>query len=285
MFDLSGKTALVTGASRGIGRAIALALAGAGARVAVHYGANTQAAKETVTAIEDAGGTAFAVQADLAEPGAADTLIDALAAELHGDPLDILVNNAGIGAYGGIGTVSEDDYDRVFAVNTKALFFITRKALALMPDGGRIINTGSGVTRIAFPEGIAYAMAKGAVDTFTLALAAELGPRGITVNTVAPGIIDTDINASWLRDNAEAQAASAARAALGRVGRPEDIAGPVLFLASQAGQWTTGQIIDATGGSHLSPAAARAEPTPGSAPCHRSRGLRHHQGPLEEAAR
>jgi 3-oxoacyl-[acyl-carrier protein] reductase len=251
MFDLSGKTALVTGASRGIGRAIALALAGAGARVAVHYGANTQAAKETVTAIEDAGGTAFAVQADLAESGAADTLIDALAAELRWDPLDILVNNAGIGAYGGIGTVSEDDYDRVFAVNTKALFFITRKALALMPDGGRIINTGSGVTRIAFPDGIAYAMAKGAVDTFTLALAAELGPRGITVNTVAPGIIDTDINASWLRDNAEAQAASAARAALGRVGRPEDIAGPVLFLASQAGQWTTGQIIDATGGSHL----------------------------------
>jgi 3-oxoacyl-[acyl-carrier protein] reductase len=251
MFDLSGKTALVTGASRGIGRAIALALAGAGARVAVHYGANTQAAKETVTAIEDAGGTAFAVQADLAESGAADTLIDALAAELRGEALDILVNNAGIGAYGGIGTVSEDDYDRVFAVNTKALFFITRKALALMPDGGRIINTGSGVTRIAFPDGIAYAMAKGAVDTFTLALAAELGPRGITVNTVAPGIIDTDINASWLRDNAEAQAASAARAALGRVGRPEDIAGPVLFLASQAGQWTTGQIIDATGGSHL----------------------------------
>ena len=251
MFTLSGKTALVTGASRGIGRAIAIMLAEAGARVAVHYGSNAQAAKETVAAIEAGGGTAFTVQADLAEPDAAGTLIDALAAELRGAPLDILVNNAGIGAYGGVGTVSEDDYDRVFAVNTKSLFFVTRKALELMPDGGRIINIGSGVTRIAFPEGIAYAMSKGAVDTFTLALAAELGPRGITVNTVAPGIVDTDVNASWLRGNPEAYAASAARAALGRVGQPEDVTGPVLFLASTAGRWTTGQIIDATGGSHL----------------------------------
>lgn len=251
MFSLTEKTALVTGASRGIGRAIAVELARAGARVAVHYNANTQAAKETVTAIEAEGGAAFTVQADLAEPGAADALIDALAAELRGEPLDILVNNAGIGAFGGISTVTEADYDRAFAVNTKSLFFITRRALELIPDGGRIINTGSGVTRIAFPDGIAYAMAKGAVDTFTLALAAELGPRGITVNTVAPGIIDTDINASWLRGNAEAEAAAAARAALGRVGQPEDVAGPVLFLASEAGRWTTGQVIDATGGGHL----------------------------------
>jgi 3-oxoacyl-[acyl-carrier protein] reductase len=251
MFSLSGKTALVTGSSRGIGRAIAIELAGAGARVAVHYNANKQAAKETVATIEAEGGSAFTVQADLAEPGAADALIDTLAAELRGDPLDILVNNAGIGAFGGIGTVSEDDYDRAFAVNTKSLFFITRRALEHIPDGGRIINTGSGVTRIAFPDGIAYAMAKGAVDTFTLALAAELGPRGITVNTVAPGIIDTDINASWLRGNAEAEAAASARTALGRIGQPQDVAGPVLFLASEAGRWTTGQIIDATGGAHL----------------------------------
>lgn len=251
MFSLSGKTALVTGASRGIGHAIAIEMARAGARVAVHYGANTQAAKETVSAIEAEGGTAFTVQADLAQSGGADALIDDLVTELRGAPLDILVNNAGIGAYGGISSVSEDDYDRVFAVNTKSLFFVTRKALELIPDGGRIINIGSGVTRIAFPEGIAYAMAKGAVDAFTLALAAELGPRGITVNTVAPGIIDTDVNASWLRGNAEAQAAAAARAALGRVGLPQDVTGPVLFLASDAGRWTTGQVIDATGGSHL----------------------------------
>lgn len=251
MFDLSGKTALVTGGSRGIGRAIAVALAGAGARVAVHYGTNAQAAKETQAAIEDAGGSAFTVQADLAEPGAAGALIDAVAAELDGTPLDILVNNAGIGAYGDIATVSEEDYDRVFAVNTKSLFFLSRKALELMPDGGRIISIGSGVTRIAFPDGIAYAMAKGAIDTFTLALAKQLGPRGITVNTVAPGIIDTDINAVWLRGNVEAAAAAAARSAFGRVGAPEDVTGPVLFLASAAGRWTTGQIIDATGGSDL----------------------------------
>jgi 3-oxoacyl-[acyl-carrier protein] reductase len=251
MVGLAGKTALVTGASRGIGRAIAVGMAGAGARVAVHYSGDAQAAKETVAAIEAEGGSAFTVQADLAETGAAGVLIDAVAAELRGAPLDILVNNAGIGAPGGIGTVAEDDYDRVFAVNTKSLFFLTRKALELMPDGGRIINTGSGVTRIAFPEGIAYAMTKGAVDVFTLALAAELGPRRITVNTVAPGIIDTDINASWLRGNTEAQAAAASRSVLGRVGLPEDVTGPVLFLASEAGRWTTGQIIDATGGSDL----------------------------------
>jgi len=251
MLELSGKTALVTGASRGIGRAIALELAKAGARVAVHYSANPVAAKETAAAIEAAGGSAFAVQADLAEAGAANALVDAVAAELDGAPLDILVNNAGIGAPGGIGTVSEADYDRVFAVNAKSLFFLTRRALELMPDGGRIINIGSGASRIAFPEGIAYAMTKGAVDVFTLALAAELGPRGITVNTVAPGIVDTDINAGWLRGNAEAEAVAASRAVLGRVGQPEDIAGPVLFLASAAGRWTTGQVIDATGGSNL----------------------------------
>ncbi|SDE17108.1 SDR family NAD(P)-dependent oxidoreductase [Glycomyces harbinensis] len=251
MFSLSGKTALVTGASRGIGRAIAVELARAGARVVVHFNANAQAAKETVAAIEAEGGIAFTVRADLATAGGADALVDALAVELGGDALDILVNNAGVGAYGGIGTVGEDDYDRVFAVNTKSLFFLTRRALQLIPDGGRIINIGSGVTRIAFPEGIAYAMAKGAVDAFTLALAAELGPRGITVNAVAPGITDTDVNASWLRGNPEAQAASAARAALGRVGLPQDITGPVLFLAADAGRWTTGQVIDATGGSNL----------------------------------
>ncbi len=251
MFDLSGKTALVTGASRGIGRAIALALAGAGARVAVHYGGNTVAAKETAATIEEAGGSAFTVQADLSLPDAADALIDAVAAELGGTPLDILVNNAGISPDGGIGDIDEADYDRGFAVNVKSLFFLTRRALDLMADGGRIVNIGSGVTRIAFPNGIAYAMSKGAVDTFTLALAAELGPRGITVNTVAPGFVHTDMNANWLHGNPEAEAAASARAALGRVGMPEDIAGPVLFLASEAGRWTTGQVIDATGGADL----------------------------------
>jgi 3-oxoacyl-[acyl-carrier protein] reductase len=251
MYDLSGKTALVTGASRGIGRAIALELARAGARVAVHYGLNADAAQATADRIREAGGSAFTVGADLAAPGAADALVDAVAAELDGGPLDILVNNAGVGAYGGLGAVDEADYDRAFTVNVKSLFFLTRRVLALMPDGGRVINTGSGVTRIAFPEAIAYAMTKGAVDVFTLALAKELGPRRITVNTVAPGIVDTDINAGWLRGNAEAEQAAAARSALGRVGRPEDVAGPVLFLASDAGRWTTGQVIDATGGSEL----------------------------------
>jgi len=238
MTELAGLTAVVTGAGSGIGLATAQTFAAGGARV---FGLDLNAGAMD--------GIAEWIPCDV---GSTESVASAFATiSSRVTAIDILVNNAGIGAYGGIDTVSEEDYDRAFAVNTRSLFFLTRKALRLMPDGGRIINTGSGVTRIAFPEGIAYAMTKGAVDAFTLALAAELGPRQITVNTVAPGIIDTDVNASWLRGNAEANAAAAARAALGRVGEPEDVTGPVLFLASKAGQWTTGQVIDATGGSHL----------------------------------
>ncbi|KAB2344766.1 SDR family oxidoreductase [Actinomadura rudentiformis] len=255
MATLEGKTALVTGASRGIGRAIAERLAADGALVAVNYARDEAAAKEVVAAITTAGGRAFAVQARLGTEGDVDTLFAALDPGLreHGAAreIDILVNNAGVGAAITIEDVTPALYDEVFAVNTRATFFTTQRALSRLRDGGRIINITTGATRIAFPEAIAYAMTKGAIDTFTLALAQHLGPRGITVNNVAPGIIDTDMNADWLRGNADAEAHAASRAALGRVGRPDDVAAAVAFLASADGRWVTGTTIDATGGSHL----------------------------------
>ncbi|MCK2213498.1 SDR family oxidoreductase [Actinomadura sp. ATCC 31491] len=243
------RTALVTGGSRGIGRAVALRLAADGFRVALTYTADDTAAKEVTGRIEQAGGSAFAVRADLGDPADTERLADHVADAFPA--LDVLVNNAGIAGSGPIAEETPQTYDRVFAVNVKGPFFLTRRLLPLIPDGGRIITITSGATRIAFPEGIAYAMTKGALRTFTLALAKELGPRGITVNDVAPGIIDTDANAAWLRGDPEAAAYAASRHALGRVGRPEEIAGAVAFLASPQASFITGSTIDATGGGNL----------------------------------
>ncbi|NUT47696.1 MAG: SDR family oxidoreductase [Saccharothrix sp.] len=234
------KTALVTGASRGIGRAIALRLAADGMRVVVHYAQDSSAAEEVVAS---AGRGAFAVRASL--PSELDALVAAL------PPLDVLVNNAAVGLPAAIEDVTPEAFDAVFAVNVRAPFFLVQRALPLLRDGGRIVNISSGATRIAMPVGIAYSMTKGALDTFTRTLAHHLGPRGITVNTVAPGVVDTDQNASWLRGNPEAEAAMAARSALGRIGYADDIADVVSFVASEKARWMTGAWLDATGGAHL----------------------------------
>jgi 3-oxoacyl-[acyl-carrier protein] reductase len=243
------RTALVTGASRGIGRAVALRLARDGFRVAVNYARDETAAKEVVGLIEEGGGSAFAVQADLGVQEDVHRLAGRVGRET--DVLDVLVNNAGIGSSGPIGEETPEGYDRVFAVNVKGLFFLTQQVLPLIPDGGRIVNITSGAARIAFPEGIVYAMTKGALQVFTLALAKELGPRGITVNNVAPGIIDTDVNAGWLRGNPEAQAYAASRHALNRIGHADEIANVVAFAASSDAGFITGTTIDATGGGNL----------------------------------
>lgn len=243
---LAGKTALVTGGSRGIGRGIAERLGRDGARVAVHYGSNETAAKETVAAIETAGGSAFAFGAELGVPGDA----EALWAEFdrQADGLDILVNNAGIGLYSQVGEVQEAEYDRVFAVNVKAPFFIIQQGLPRLRDGGRIINISSGVTRIAFPITIGYSMTKGALNVLTHTLAQDLGPRGITVNAVAPGIIETEM----MDGIPETQRAEmAGYSTFGRIGQPADVADIVSFVASDDARWISGQYIDATGGSAL----------------------------------
>ncbi|MFI6440117.1 SDR family oxidoreductase [Streptomyces sp. NPDC050759] len=247
MGRLTSKTALVTGGSRGIGRAIALRLAGDGARVAVHYASNETAAKETVAAIEAAGGSAFSFRTELGVPGDADALWKAF--DEHADGVDILVNNAGIAGPGQIHEVSEADYDKVFAVNAKAPFFVIQKGLDRLRDGGRIVNISSGVTKVAFPGMTSYAAAKGAVEVLTLTLAQTLGSRRITVNAVSPGTIETDIH-PWMADP-DAKAHAAAFSVFNRVGRPDDVADVVAFLASDDGRWVTGQTIDASGGSGL----------------------------------
>ncbi len=247
MADLTGRTALVTGASRGIGRAIAQRLAADGARVAVHYGTNDKAAEECVAAI--GADRAFAVGAELSEPDAVETLLARVDEEFDG--LDILVNNAAIPTSGDLERATTEEFDRIFAVNVRAPFFLIQQALPRMRDGGRIINIGSVVsTHVASPELITYAMSKGALDVLGRTLAKMLGPRGITVNTVAPGVIATDANAVWLQ-YPEVSAAAARRAALGRVGEPRDVADVVAFLASEDARWITGDTIEVSGGINL----------------------------------
>ncbi|MFE2724929.1 SDR family oxidoreductase [Kitasatospora sp. NPDC059327] len=253
MGALTGRTALVTGGSRGIGRGIAERLGRDGALVAVHYGGNAEAAAEVVEAIGRAGGRAFAVGAELGVPGDAPALWaafdEALAAHGGGAGLDILVNNAGAGQPGRIHEVTEAEFDRVFAVNARAPFFVVQHGLGRLRDGGRIVNVSSGVTRVAFPAAVSYAMTKGALNTLTLTLAEELGERGITVNAVLPGVVATDIN-PWLADP-RARERVAAYSTFDRVGEAADVADVVAFLVSDDARWITGQNLDASGGSNL----------------------------------
>lgn len=251
--SLAGKTALVTGGSRGIGRAIALALGRRGAHVAVHYNAARDAADEVVALIRDAGGRAWTLQADLASSDAAAILAEALrhTVQQHtsADGLDILVNNAGVGMRARLADVKPDDFDRVLQVNLKTPFFLIQHCLPFLRDGGRIVNISSMGTRAAYPEMSVYAPAKAGLEALTLLLASDLGARGITVNAVLPGATATDMN-TRARDP-DISRAIAQTIALGRVGQPEDIADIVAFLASHEGRWVTGQSIDATGGQRL----------------------------------
>jgi 3-oxoacyl-[acyl-carrier protein] reductase len=249
MTTLAGKTALVTGGSRGIGRAIAKRLARDGARVAVHYGNDEASAKETAAAIEADGGQAFTVHTRLGQAADAETLWAAFDAQADG--LDILVNNAGIlGDQTEIQDATENNFEHVFAVNTKAPFFVTQHGLRRLHDGGRIINISTMQTHgSAMPRSITYAMSKGALDILTTMLAKQLGPRGITVNTVAPGVVDTDMHQGRLVGDALAWLSSLSP--MGRIGTPDDVADAVAFLASDDSRWVTGQWIDVSGGTLL----------------------------------
>nr|AAK06790.1 putative reductase SimA9 [Streptomyces antibioticus] len=252
MKRLAGKTALVTGSSRGIGRATALRLAREGATVAVHYADNADAAKATLAAIEEEGGRAFLVRAELGVPGDVDTLFQGLTAGLREatgkEELNILVNNAGV-----MGGVKPEDltpeiFDQLIAVNAKAPLFLTQRVLSIMPDGGRIINIGTGLLRYANPDEVAYSMSKGALDQISLHFARLLGPRNITVNTVSPGITN---NGSPIFDVPEAREFMANMNAFKRIAEPEDVGDVVAFLASDDARWITGTFVDASGGTLL----------------------------------
>jgi NAD(P)-dependent dehydrogenase (short-subunit alcohol dehydrogenase family) len=217
----------------------------------VHYAHDEVSAKETVDAIHHAGGSAFAVRAPFDEDGALDLLFAGLAAEFGDHGLDIVVSNAGVFPPGGLGEVTPEEFDRLIAVNAKTPYFLMERAVPIVRDGGRIVLVSSNITTVALPQ-LAYTMSKGALEAMCASLAWTLGGRRITVNTVAPGVTETDMTA-WLADP-HARAATEGNTALGRIGRPEDIARVVAFLASEDGGWITGQRIDTSGGMFLGPA-------------------------------
>jgi 3-oxoacyl-[acyl-carrier protein] reductase len=253
MSELNGKTAVVTGASRGIGKATALRLAANGAFVIVHYGAAETEAHAVVDQIKAAGGTAAAVQADLAEPAQVERLAAAVRTLLRehtgAERLDILVNNAGIAPFVGFAETDNATLDRILAVNVKAPYLLTARLADALPDGGRVIFLTTAVTKTYFPGIAAYAASKGAIDTLILYLAAELGPKGVRVTGVAPGAIETDMSA-WLGSDDGKKQAHAIQA-LQRIGKPDDIARVVAFLAGPDGDWVTGHIVTASGGTNL----------------------------------
>ncbi|MGD8961912.1 MAG: SDR family oxidoreductase [Desulfobacterales bacterium] len=241
---LTGKIALVTGSSRGIGRAIAERLCREGASVVINYVSNANSAEETAAEIKAAGGDAVALPADVAKLEDIQRLFDQTIE--HFGRLDILINNAGIRISKNVADIHEAEYDRLFAINVKGTFFTCQQAVHRLSDGGRIINISSAVTRMMLPGYSIYAASKGAVDQITRVLARELGGRHITVNAVAPGPVDTELFRDGKSDEQIQQLAQ--MAALGRVGEAQDIADAVAFLAGDDARWITGQTIHVNGG-------------------------------------
>jgi 3-oxoacyl-[acyl-carrier protein] reductase len=237
---LRGKNALVTGASRGIGRAIAVGLAAQGARVVVGYRRNERLAAEVVQVITSAGGTATAIGADLSHPEEVTRVFDG--AEHAVGPLDIVVANAADLLEKPLAECTEQDYERIFGTNTKGVFFTLQQAARRLNDGGRIVATSTGGTRMFFPNQSLYLGSKGAVEQFVRVLASELGGRNITVNAVSPGPTDTDMMQEHHRDTI------ATMSPFRRIGEPQDVADVVVFLAGPAARWVTGQNIGAGGG-------------------------------------
>ncbi len=255
MTTLRNKTALVTGASRGIGRATALALASAGAHVLVHYGRSAEEARAVVSEIEGKGGRANAIAADLGAPDGAALLAERVRS-IVGDRLDVAVLNAGVSKSARIADYTVEDFDNLYKTNVRGPFFLVQQLLPVLGDGSNIVVITSVVARgvvgkpgLENPSILAYASTKGALETLIKNWAAILGPRGIRVNAVAPGVIDTDMS-SFTKTEAGREAAMGMQA-LKRIGKPEDVADVVVFVASEGARWITGASIPVDGGSKL----------------------------------
>jgi NAD(P)-dependent dehydrogenase (short-subunit alcohol dehydrogenase family) len=249
MSDLSGKTALVTGASRGIGRASALALAKAGAQVVVHYGRGAKEAEAVVAEIHNTAGRADMIAADLAAPDGAHTLAKRVRG-IVGDRLDILVLNAGVSKAATIEDTTVEGFDELFAVNVRAPFFLVQQLLPILRSGSNVVILSSLGARAAVGTLLsAYSASKGAIDALVKPFAAALGPRGIRVNAVAPGVTDTEMS-NFAKTEA-GQSFVLGMQALQRIGKPADIASVVAFVASDDARWITGTTIHVDGGSKL----------------------------------
>ena len=252
---MSNPLAIVTGANRGLGKNTALKLAADGVDLIITYRNNAAEAAAVVGAIEALGRRAVALQLDVAETRGFDAFAaavkDVLASHFERAHVDYLVNNAGSGINVPLAEVSEEQFDSMLNVHLKGVVFLTQKLLPLLADGGRIVNLSSGLARFCNPGYGIYAAMKGGVEVYSRYLAQELGPRGIAVNVVAPGAIETDFGGGVVRDNPAVNAHIAQVTALGRVGQPDDIGGAIAALLLPANRWITGQRIEVSGGMNL----------------------------------
>lgn len=247
--------ALITGASRGLGKGTALALAARGVDVVLTYRENAGQAQQVVAAIEAQGRRAVALHLDVADSGSfaafGAQVRESLSAIWQRERFDHLVNNAGVGIHASFSETTEAQFDTLMNIHLKGTFFLTQALLPLINDGGRIVNVSTGLARFALPGYAAYAAMKGGVEVLTRYLAKELGPRGIAVNVVAPGAIETDFGGGAVRDNAQLNAFVASQTALGRAGVPDDIGGAIASLLQPENRWITGQRIEVSGGMFL----------------------------------
>ena len=252
LFDFTGKVALITGGSRGLGRNAAIYLAKAGVNSIITYNSNKDAADETLAAIKANGAKGIALQLDTSDVSVFDAFTREITRVLEEDfarnRFDFLLNNAGTGVRALFSETTEEQFDDMMNIHLKGVFFLTQKLAPLICDGGRILNVSSGLARFSFPGSVAYAVMKGGVEVLTRYLARELGARGISANTLAPGAVETDFRGGEVRDNREMNAQIGAMAAMGRVGLPDDIGPAIASLFLSESNWITGQRIEASGG-------------------------------------
>lgn len=247
--------AIVTGGSRGLGKNAALHIAQTGSDVILTYRSQAVEATAVVAEIQALGRRAVALQLDVGDSSSfaafASSVKQVLAEQWQRENFNFLVNNAGIGVHASLMETTEAQFDTLVNIHLKGVFFLTQKLLPLMADGGRIVNVSSGLARFALPGYAAYGAMKGGIEVLTRYMAKELGPRGIAVNVVAPGAIETDFGGGAVRDNAQLNAFVASQTALGRVGLPDDIGGVIASLLTPANRWVNAQRIEASGGMFL----------------------------------